>query len=200
MKKGLKTNLTSSQLRGMVLFAFSALIISSLSFLYRDFFRACARITYGNQSKNLIAVEVDGNVRKGVFFFPKGIRLKDLLKLMDLENISKKYEARSPNALMILNDGIKITIIKKNNDDAFVRVGNIDASTRLGLNRAIDINSASIEDLILVPGIGEKTAKKIIDARKKLGKFRQVEDIMKIKGIKQKRFEKLKKYLYVGVV
>ncbi|MDP2210268.1 MAG: ComEA family DNA-binding protein [Candidatus Aquicultor sp.] len=56
----------------------------------------------------------------------------------------------------------------------------------------ININLASAEQLDFLSGVGEVTAKKIIDHRTKNGPFRRVEDIMQIDGIGQKKFEKLK--------
>ncbi|GEM_PF-4021687 len=60
-----------------------------------------------------------------------------------------------------------------------------------------NLNEVSWEALTLIPGIGENTAKKIITYRFRNGKFRSVEDIMRIKGIGKKTYEKLKPYVYV---
>lgn len=63
--------------------------------------------------------------------------------------------------------------------------------------KSIDINLAKIDQLVLIPGIGEKTANAIIELRKKLGKFNKLEDLKKVKGIGDKKFEKIKKYVYI---
>lgn len=55
-----------------------------------------------------------------------------------------------------------------------------------------DINSAEIAELILLPGIGEVKAKRIIDRREKLGKYRSVDELLEIKGIGEKTLAKLK--------
>jgi competence protein ComEA len=72
------------------------------------------------------------------------------------------------------------------------------ADKRLALGIAIDVNRATLEELVLVPGIGEKTAGKIVEERGLNGKFSRLEELMRVKGIKEKRLEKLRRYLCVG--
>lgn len=59
----------------------------------------------------------------------------------------------------------------------------------------ISINYASFEELLLIPGIGESKANKIIAYREEYGLFQRLEDLMYIDGIKQKTFDKLKDYI-----
>ncbi len=59
----------------------------------------------------------------------------------------------------------------------------------------ININTATKEELMKLPGIGEQTAERIIQHRKIYGEFKRIEDIMNVKGIGQKKFEKIKNYL-----
>ncbi|QKF86462.1 competence protein, ComEA family [Campylobacter blaseri] len=56
---------------------------------------------------------------------------------------------------------------------------------------AININTASKEELMSIKGVGEKTAEYIIDYRKDK-KFEKIEDIKNIKGIGDKKFEVIK--------
>ena len=55
----------------------------------------------------------------------------------------------------------------------------------------VNINSAGIDELISLPGIGEKTAEKIINKRIELGEFNTLEDIMLVPGIGSKTYEKI---------
>ena len=62
----------------------------------------------------------------------------------------------------------------------------------------ININSAGIDELISLPGIGEKTAEKIINKRIELGEFNTLEDIMLVPGIGSKTYEKLLSYIQIN--
>lgn len=59
----------------------------------------------------------------------------------------------------------------------------------------IDINTAEISELTDLPGIGESIAARIKDYRDKNKGFRNINEIMKVKGIGKKKFEKIKKYI-----
>jgi len=63
--------------------------------------------------------------------------------------------------------------------------------------KSIDINSARLDDLILLPGIGESTAKKILELRKKTGGFKALKDLLDVKGIGEVKFNKIKKYIFI---
>lgn len=62
----------------------------------------------------------------------------------------------------------------------------------------VDINAAGEDQLMGVPGIGPALAKKIVDFRKQNGPFQRVEDLMKVRGVGEKSFQKLRAYLTVG--
>ena len=62
----------------------------------------------------------------------------------------------------------------------------------------VDLNQASANSLATVPGIGQVTAQRIVEWREAHGPFRRIEDLLKVKGIGDKRLEKLRPYLKVG--
>ena len=57
---------------------------------------------------------------------------------------------------------------------------------------AINLNTATVEQLETLPGIGRKTAERILEYRTKSGGFKRIEDLMNVKGIGEKSFLKLK--------
>jgi competence protein ComEA len=63
---------------------------------------------------------------------------------------------------------------------------------------AININTATKDELVALPGIGPSKAQAILDYRKAHGPFKTVEELKEVKGIGAKRFEKLKPDLAVS--
>jgi comEA protein len=61
----------------------------------------------------------------------------------------------------------------------------------------INLNSATAEQLQTLPGIGPASAKNIIEHRTKVGKFNKIEEIINVKGIGEKKFQKIKDRLLV---
>lgn len=61
----------------------------------------------------------------------------------------------------------------------------------------IDINTANLEDLVKLPGIGVHKAQNILETRKKLGGFKSYDDLLKVKGIGPKLLEGIKPYISI---
>src|SRR3954463_13397502 len=63
---------------------------------------------------------------------------------------------------------------------------------------AVNLNTASAAEFEGLPGIGAKTAARIIEYRQKNGPFKKVEELMNVRGIGEKNFLKLKPQLTLG--
>ena len=72
------------------------------------------------------------------------------------------------------------------------------SAAKSGPAQPIDINSASVEQLTAVPGIGPSLAQRIVEFRKKEGPFQRVEDLLKIRGIGERSLEKIRPHVKVG--
>ena len=62
----------------------------------------------------------------------------------------------------------------------------------------VNINTATEAQLEALPGVGAKTAARIVDYRQKKGAFKKVEELMNVQGIGEKSFLKLKAQVTVG--
>lgn len=68
---------------------------------------------------------------------------------------------------------------------------------QLSPGEAVNINAASKEELVALPGIGATLAERIVSFRENEGEFGTVEDLQKVKGISKKKLEKLKPHVTV---
>lgn len=142
-------------------------------------------------------VYISGEIKNpGVYEIEDGERLEDLIKKAG--GMTNDANDRTLNLAERLEDQMKIYIPNKNeanseenNDPSQIESKEISAKSSL-----ININTASKDELMSLPNIGEKRAEAIIEYRK-TNKFDKIEDIKKIRGIGDKYFEALKDLITV---
>jgi len=76
-------------------------------------------------------------------------------------------------------------------------LGQMDAAERLALDLPIDLNHATRDELMLVPGIGETTADRIVTFRNTSGLFKKEADLKMVPGIKEKKLKRWERYFYL---
>ena len=65
------------------------------------------------------------------------------------------------------------------------------------LEGKLNVNTATLKELKMLPGVGKTTANNIMEYRKQNGKFRKVEDLLKVQGVGKRTVAKIKDYVIV---
>ena len=180
--------ISEGQIRGLIALCLTLAIIPFFNFFYSIFISYKAP-AFTDQLENSLAIEVvEKGQPKGIYFVGSETPSGKLLKIAGIGEFSFQD--------FKLDDGMKITINSVSGKNDLV-VTKIASAERIALGMSLDINQVLEDDLILVKGIGKATAEKILDLRNKLGRFHNIEQLMEIKGIKEKKLAEIRKYLYV---
>lgn len=62
----------------------------------------------------------------------------------------------------------------------------------------ININTATAEQFVALPGVGAKLAARIVEYRQKSGSFKTAQELMNVKGVGEKNFQKIQPYVTAG--
>ena len=73
------------------------------------------------------------------------------------------------------------------------------SKTAAATTAIVNINTASASDLEALPGIGAKTAARIVEYRQKNGPFKKIEELMNVRGVGEKNFLKLKPQITIAL-
>jgi competence protein ComEA len=79
-----------------------------------------------------------------------------------------------------------------------ISAGQAPAPAKAAPAAVININTATLDQLDALPGVGAKLAARIVDYRQKNGGFKKLEDLMNVQGIGEKNFLKLKPLITLG--
>jgi competence protein ComEA len=180
--------ISESQIKGLIAVCLTLAIIPFFNLFYSLFISYKAPAFTGQLDNSLAIEVVENDQPKGIYFVGPETTSGQLLKTAGIgEFLYPDFK---------LNDGMKITINSVSGKSDIV-VTKIASAERLALGMPLDINQVTEDELLLIIGIGQATAEKILDLRSKLGRFRDIKQLMEIKGIKEKKLAEIRKYLYV---
>ena len=127
------------------------------------------------KDNDTIQIEIKGAVNNpGIYQIDKGSTFNDVLEIITL-NDNHDLSSISLNTTLYNN---QLIVIPEKKD-----------------KELISINSASIEELSTLPGIGPSLAQRIVYYRENYGSFLCIEDIKNVSGIGDAKFNKIKQYI-----
>ncbi len=140
-------------------------------------------------AENTIYVYVCGEViSPGVYEFTSGMRVADAI--VAAGGMTEEAAETYWNQAAVLEDGQKIYVPTK--EEAAGEMESQSSGQVIEQENKINLNTAGKEQLMTLSGVGSAKADAIIAYRKEQGGFRSIEDIMKIEGIKEGVFKKIK--------
>ncbi len=152
-----------------------------------------------------IAVHVIGAVpRPGLYEFAEGARLQDAIDAAG--GLLAEADANGLNLAGLLEDGQQLDIPYQAGSEPANDSSTFDLPSSatdvptddISGQDLVNINTASLEELDALPGIGLTTAQKIIDYREENGPFETIEDILNVSGIGPSTFEDIMDLITVG--
>ncbi len=125
----------------------------------------------------------------GVYSLPQGSRIYEALNAAG--GLCAEADQVFLNQAELLTDGQQIYVPTEEEAETLKQAGDTGTKTDAEDGK-INLNTASREELMTLPGIGEAKADSILDYRKEHGRFTSIEELMQIPGIKEGIFAKLK--------
>ena len=168
-----------------------------------------------NNKSNKYKVDIKGAVKKpGVYDVDSNSRVIDVINIAgglksnaNTNYINLSAKITDEMVIWIYTTGERSKLkMEQSSTEHMIKTCNcpvVDNTTCLNSNNnsnnntKININTATVEDLSKLNGIGESKAKNIIDYRNKNGKFNKIEDIMNVTGIGEAAYNKIKENITV---
>jgi competence protein ComEA len=92
----------------------------------------------------------------------------------------------------VLNTGMRVEVRKPNGDQSPLIIAQMGSRERYVLAIPIDLNTAAVEDLVIIPGISRRLAERIVAFRESHGPFKTWDALRRVKGIGPKKVESLR--------
>lgn len=140
------------------------------------------------------------NANTNIINLSKRLSDQDVVIIYTNEEIEKFKEEKSDYSVQAVATSCPDVINKgciKESENKKEEVVSNKSETKEEINEKININTASKEQLLSIPGIGEAKAKSIILYREENGYFSSIEEIVKVSGIGDNLYETIKDYITV---
>lgn len=146
-------------------------------------------------TEKTIYVQVSGAVvSPGVYELPEGSRVFEAIALAG--GVTEEADAGQMNQAQTVSDG-EMIYVKRQGETVEEALAQEEAFGQQEDGK-VNLNTATEEELMTLPGIGQAKAKSIIAWREEKGSFSKIEDLMEIEGIKEGVFSKIKDSIKVN--
>lgn len=136
-----------------------------------------------------VVIYVSGAVNKpGVFSIAVTSRVLDAITVAG--GLTPQGDVSKVNMAQIVKEGMQIHVPEKPAELSNENKGQQGANTKDG--GKVHLNTASKAELDVLPGVGPALAERILEYRQTHGNFKNIEEIKNVKGISEKKFEKMK--------
>jgi competence protein ComEA len=137
-----------------------------------------AAVTSTTAPKMVVVHAAGAVVAPGVYRLPVGARVDDLIKAAG--GAARDADVNRIDLAALLIDGSQVYVPRAGEPVPATASGGPGSVTPTG---PLDLNTATLEQLDALPGVGPATAKAILAERDKRGRFRSVEDLLEVRGI-----------------
>lgn len=151
------------------------------------------RAAFSVNSENKIVVKISGDVlHPGIYYLPTNILAGNAIKMAGTSRPLNSTESSFLNPIIKNGTLIILTLLPEGNQSIILE--NISAAERLIMKIPLDIRTMNEADFDCIPGVGPKLAKRIIEYRQYNGGVLSVEDLKKVEGIGEKKYNMIKSY------
>lgn len=152
-----------------------------------------------NRWRNItLRIQIDGAVANpGIYQLPEGARVEDAIQYAG--GLREDADTSKLNLVARVKDGQRITV-------PFIKLSQFNMSQPASPSNEwvfpptqgkLDINTATVEELASLPGIGPSLANKIVRYRQSVGRFNYLEELLNVPGIGEKKLERIRPYIEV---
>lgn len=144
-----------------------------------------------------VTVHVAGAVRApGLYRLGSGSRVADAIAAAG--GVAEDVDIERVNLAAPIADGQRVFITRRGQPQPELPGGPAPDPSSAGSAGPLDLNTATEVQLEALPGVGPSTAAAIIEQRRRVGRFRSVEDLLEVRGIGSARLDQLRGLVTVG--
>ena len=183
--------ITRRQVDGLVVVVLVTAAVCLLSFFSARIAHQDAGIAHGDPRDGPVVVKLAGDLSQGgIYYLPEKTTLLTLLNIAGIQR-QDRFDKNVLARPLITGETVAVE------RNGRLALGQMNAAERIALDLPIDLNRATVDELMLIPGIGENTAVRIVQFRGTSGPFKEVADLEKIPGIKEKKLKQWERHFYL---